>query len=86
LLLIKGNKSMKIGVFSKSINDPKHRDALLVLVRILQKRGHEIWTTPSLEDFIRMNHDDISPLVFDEIEGMGRPVDYLLVLAVTVLY
>jgi NAD+ kinase len=68
---------MKIGVFSKSINDPKHRDALLVLVRILQKRGHEIWTTPSLEDFIRMNHDDISPLVFDEVEGIGKPIDFL---------
>ena len=68
---------MKIGVFSKSINDPKHRDALLVLVGILQRRGHEIWTTPSLEDFIRMNHPDVSPLVFDEVEGTGRPIDFL---------
>lgn len=68
---------MKIGVFSKSINDPKHRDALLVLVGILQRRGHEIWTTPSLEDFIRMNHPDVSPLVFDEVEGIGKPIDFL---------
>lgn len=68
---------MKIGVFSKSINDPKHRDALLVLVDILQRRGHEIWTTPSLEDFIRMNQTDVSPLVFDEVEGIGKPIDFL---------
>lgn len=68
---------MKIGVFSKSINDPKHRDALMVLVEILHRKGHEIWTLPAIEDFLRMNNSKINPLVFDEIEGVGKPIDYL---------
>ena len=68
---------MKIGIFAKSVLDPKHRDALINLVSVLVARGHEIWCPPSLEDFIRMNFSEVAPQVFDRFTLKYRPVDVL---------
>ena len=68
---------MKIGIFAKSVLDPKHRDALINLVSVLVARGHEIWCPPSLEDFIRMNFSEVAPQVFYRFTLKYRPVDVL---------
>ena len=68
---------MKIGIFAKSVLDPKHRDALINLVTVLVGRGHEIWCPPSLEDFVRMNFSHVAPQVFDRFTLKYKPVDVL---------
>lgn len=68
---------MKIGVYAKSVIDPKHRDALTVLVNTLHARGHEIFCPPSLEDFIRMNTNGIVPRVFDYFTKFEVGIDVL---------
>lgn len=68
---------MKVGIFAKSVLDPKHRDALLKLVSVLVERGHEIWCPPSLEDFVRMNFSQVAPQVFDRFTSKYKPVDVL---------
>lgn len=68
---------MKVGIFAKSVLDPKHRDALVGLVEVLINRGHEIWCPPSLEDFLRMNFKSLAPLVFDKFHNGYKPIDVL---------
>lgn len=68
---------MKVGIFAKSVLDPKHRDALVNLLSVLIKRDHEIWCPPSLEDFVRMNFSNIAPQVFDSFNLKYSPIDVL---------
>jgi NAD+ kinase len=46
---------MKIGVYAKSLRDPKHGEGFVLLLKTLADRGHEIWCPPSLVDFIQMH-------------------------------
>ncbi len=68
---------MKAGVFAKSLIDPKHRHAMTELLEVLKKRGHDIYCTPSLEDFIHMNLEGISPRVFDNFSKGDNEIDFL---------
>lgn len=68
---------MKIGVYAKSVIDPKHRDALTILVNTLKDRNHDIYCPPSLEDFIRMNTNGIVPHVFDYYSKSYVGIDVL---------
>ncbi len=68
---------MKAGVFAKSLIDPKHRHAMTELLEVLKKRGHDIYCTPSLEDFIHMNLEGISPRVFDNFSKGDDEIDFL---------
>ncbi len=68
---------MKAGVFAKSLIDPKHRHAMTELLEVLKKRGHDIYCTPSLEDFIHMNLEGISPRVFDNFSKGDSEIDFL---------
>lgn len=68
---------MKAGVFAKSLIDPKHRHAMTELLEVLKKRGHDIYCTPSLEDFIHMNLEGISPRVFDNFSKGDHEIDFL---------
>jgi len=56
---------MKIGVYARSLRNPKHSSAMLDLLKILNERGHDIFCTPALEDFIQMNSNGLSVHVFD---------------------
>ena len=70
---------MKIGVYAKSVRDPKHRDALTRLVQIIHQREHQVYCTPSLEDFIHMHiSDQIKPLVFDYFDENSSKIDVLI--------
>jgi NAD+ kinase len=70
---------MKIGVFAKSVTDPKHRDALLNLLSNIHKRGHQIFCPPSLEDFIHMQiSEQIVPHVFDYFTKGDSTIDVLI--------
>ncbi len=68
---------MKAGVFAKSLIDPKHRQAMTELLEVLKRRGHDIYCTPSLEDFIHMNLEGISPRVFDNFKKGDHEIDFL---------
>ncbi len=57
---------MRIGVYARSVRDPKHSTAMLELLKILHERNHEIYCTHALEDFIEMNTTGISFNVFDK--------------------
>ncbi len=68
---------MKIGVYAKSVKDKKHGDAVLQLVDLLSNRGHRIWTTPPIEDFIRMHTVDVDLMVFDSFDINYAPIDVI---------
>ncbi len=68
---------MKAGVFAKSLIDPKHRQAMTELLEVLKRRGHDIYCTPSLEDFIHMNLEGINPRVFDFFTKDDQNIDFL---------
>ena len=63
---------MKIGVYARSLRDPKHSSAMLELLNLLHERGHDIFCTPALEDFIQMNTHGISVHVFDSYNKNSR--------------
>ena len=70
---------MKIGVYAKSVRDPKHRDALANLILTLHNRGHQIFCPPSLEDFIYMQvSTSIVPHVFDYFTAENAGIDVLI--------
>lgn len=46
---------MKIGVYAKSVRDHKHEEGFSGLVQELAARGHEVWCTQSLVDYVHMH-------------------------------
>jgi len=45
---------MKIGVYAKSVRDHKHESGFNLLLETLNRRGHEVWFTQSLVDYVQM--------------------------------
>jgi len=45
---------MKIGVYAKSVRDHKHESGFNLLLETLSRRGHEVWCTQSLVDYVQM--------------------------------
>lgn len=46
---------MKIGVYAKSVRDHKHESGFNLLLDTLNRRGHEVWCTQSLVDYVQMH-------------------------------
>ncbi len=70
---------MRIGVYAKSVRDPKHRDALASLILSLHNRGYQIFCPPSLEDFIYMQVSaNIVPHIFDYFDKDNVGLDVLI--------
>jgi NAD+ kinase len=70
---------MRIGVYAKSVRDPKHRDALASLILYLHNRGYQIYCPHSLEDFIYMQVSaTIVPHIFDYFDKDNVGLDVLI--------
>jgi NAD+ kinase len=70
---------MKIGVYAKSVRDPKHEAGFVQLVRNLISRGHEVWCTSSLVDFIHIQiAPDISLYTIPELTIENPVLDLLI--------
>lgn len=70
---------MKIAVYAKSVRDPKHQTGFERLLNTLANRGHEIYLTPGLEDYLRISiSSDLKVRVFDYFEAGGDVVDVLI--------
>ncbi len=68
---------MKIGVYAKSVKDKKHGEAVLRLVDLLSAHEHRVWTTPHIEDFVRMHNSEVELTVFDSFHKGNAPIDVI---------
>ena len=68
---------MKIGVYAKSVKDKKHGEAVLRLIDLLTDHEHRIWTTPHIEDFVRMHNSKVELTVFDSFDINYAPIDVI---------
>lgn len=68
---------MKIGVYAKSVKDKKHGEAVLRLIDLLTIHEHRIWTTPHIEDFVRMHNSTVELTVFDSFDINYAPIDVI---------
>ena len=69
---------MKVAVYARNVRDSRHQEGFLRLVTALSERGHDIYCSASLEDFVHMNLDAKLKLhIFDYLQP-GSDVDVLI--------
>ena len=70
---------MRIGVYAKSVRDPKHRDALASLILYLHNRVYQIYCPHSLAVFIyKQVSATIVPHIFDYFDKDNVGLDVLI--------
>jgi NAD+ kinase len=70
---------MKIGVYAKSVRDHKHEEGFKQLLLSLSARGHEIWCTQTLVDYVHMHvSSGLNLQSFDHLTAKEPLLDLLI--------